>query len=518
MKKQLALLSFCVTLLFGCGLLNDKKEQVEFSSEKKQDLEHFFQRVRQSLTLPAVAMAVVADNQVYYNAEGQLRVGAQAIVSDTTSFFTGNLSELMVATVIMKMAESGKIKLDDPVVKHLPYFHLKQGHQSITIRHLLTQTGGIPVHGVLWDTPSIEKNALEATTRSINDQMPEVIPAGSKVKRSPYNFDILADLIQKVSGTTFEEYAKQHVFQPLDMESSSFYKLELDFNKLAKPHSVANWLTYETSPVNEYPYNREHAGSIGLHSSIKDLSKWMFMLVNEGKTPKGRFLTKELHDELMKVQFRTGQDRAIGSGWEIQSTDGKNVFRKSHQIGGFSAAIAIIPEENVGALILSNVASDDFNAGSLTNNLLWGLTGNKLPEVKMPVNIAMGKVYQRTNNIDSAIKSYTLLKQQQPNKYDFGVESLSQLGVNLLFRVNKPEDGLKVLQFTAEQYPASAFAQVGLAEAYAINKQSDKAKAALAKAKSLNAKEKEPIISDRIAFVDTALNKQQQALASQATN
>jgi predicted Zn-dependent protease len=165
---------------------------------------------------------------------------------------------------------------------------------------------------------------------------------------------------------------------------------------------------------------------------------------------------------------------------------------------------------------MSNVSSDDFNATSIINNMLWWLKGNKLTAIKKPVSIELGKIYERTNSIDSSLKAYVDLKQKQPAAYDYSVQALSQFGVNLSFRTNKAQEGLKVFEFATQQFPSSAYAQVSLAEAYTVGKQNDKAKAALAKAKSLNAKEKDSAVTERIAFVDSTFKKQEQKAANTA--
>src|SRR5690606_12099933 len=157
--------------------------------------------------------------------------------------FTGNLSQLMVATAVIRLAADGRLAIDDAVVDHLPYFRLGDNDVSdITIRHLMNQTAGIPVHANLWDGPDFSDGALARTTQSIRFQQPEFIPPGSRVKRSPYNYDILADLVAKVSGVDFEDYMQTAILTPLGM-ANSFFPQDAGFkDTVAQPHRIVNGL------------------------------------------------------------------------------------------------------------------------------------------------------------------------------------------------------------------------------------------------------------------------------------
>ena len=492
------LVSLYVILLSGCN--SNTSKQTKFSDEEIKELDEYLESIQNNLPVPGIAVAIIKDNAVYYKTSGK----AQSSIpfTDSTVFFTGTISELMVSTAIIKLAEAGKIDLDDPIVEHLPYFKLGDStFHTITIRHLLTQTGGIPHHSAVWDLPYFESDALAGTTQSIRLQ-PGKFVAGTSILRSPYNYDILADLIQYISGSTFEEYTKKNVLLPLDLSHSTFYKPEIPEGELAKPFRVNDWLTYSMKEDSLYPYNREHAGSLGFHSSIKDMSNWLFMLLNEGKSSGNTLLKKEFNRELVKAQFRTDSTRYIGLAWEIEKTGNKMVFNKNHKMGGFSADVLMIPEDKMGVLVVSNT-SEDFNLDIIRQELLDWLNGKELRPFKMPVNIAMGKTLNETDNLDSALHTYKRLQISQPDKFDFSAAALSQLGVNLLYRENDSEKAIKVFQFCSEMFPGSSYAQLNLVEAYLLDKNFEQAQSALVKAKELGIKSRE--LSKRANFLEETI-------------
>lgn len=495
----LFLVFLCVITIWSCK----QEKPVDFSSHKIQELDSFLLKTTQNLPVPGIAIVVIKNNMVYYKAIGKTQFPNGPALTDSTLFFTGNLSEPMVATAIIKLANDGKINLDDPVVKHLPYFQLgDSSYRHITIRHLLTHTSGVPYHSAIWDMPYNKDDALEKTTRSIHLQQPLFKPAGSRIKRTPYNFDILADLISKVSQTSFEEFMDKNVFTPLNMYNSTYNKNEIADNMLAYPHRIDNWLTYAIKRDSIYPYNREHAGSIGLHASVKDLSLWMYMLLNNGETAGNAFIDKKLAEELMSVQFKTKNADAIGLGWEIKKVGDDMVLHKNHQLGGFSADMQLIPDKNEGVLVICNIAGD-FNPQLISEKLINWLNGKALVYPKTPINILMGKTLAHTKSLDSTFKQYTILQQNQPNKYNYSEEALSQLGVNLFYRLNRRTDALRVYEFCALKNPNSAYAHLNLVEAHILQKDTVRAKESLTKVKSLPINK--PEILPRLYYVEELL-------------
>jgi CubicO group peptidase (beta-lactamase class C family) len=493
------------SFFLGCTKTNSEK-MLNFSQKRQNELNNFIDTIYHTFPLPGLAVAVIKGDSVYYKAMGYGDLQKGTPFTDSTLFFTGNLSELMTATAVVKLAESGKIDLDDPVVKYLPYFKLG-GHtyQTITIKHLLTQTGGVPNHGAVWDLPYNGPDALENTTKSIALQ-PGAFSPGSKIMRSQYNYDILADLVSKVTGMPFEQYVEENVFQPMSMKASTYNKPKIPEQQLAKPHHIEDWLTYKMMPEKLYPYNREYLGSIGYHTSVADISKWMFMLLHEGSVNGDRFLYPSSHTALMDPQFKTGDSTMVGMGWEIFKKDSKLIYKKNHQLGGFSADLTLIPEDKIGVIIISNIAGD-FNPTVLTNEIIGWLKGkSKLGSLKKPVAVTLGQKYAATKSLDSVINTYTYLRKNHAEQFSLTVEDLSQFGVNMLYRANKKEEAINFFKFCIQQYPESPVAQLNLAEAYLINNQKERAIVALANLKKIkNADLKK--VQARLSIIENALKK-----------
>lgn len=482
-KKILVLILFpaLLQISLSCNQVNDHAQRsiVKNTSE----LTTFLTQVQQAYQLPSVGVVILSGDERYAETIGYADLSSSKKANDSTVFFTGNISEVMVATAIASLASSGKINLDDPVVKHLPYFRLgTDTYQQVRISHLLTQTSGIPKHDAVWDLPYNHDDALELTTRSISLQQHEFLP-GTKVKRSNYNYDILADLISKVSGMSYETYVSNNIFVPLGMTSASCSLGDIPKSRLSQPHAVKNWLTYTRDTVATYPYNREHAGSIGFHASIRDMQAWMFAMLHN-KTQAGKqFLDPNIHRALLKDHYKTGDNSFIGFGWEI-TKDPVNILNKHHAIGGFSADITFIPEKKMAVFIVTNT-SEEFNPGFIRQQLVAWLNGKSLSQPVMPVNIALGKKLASTGNLDSVFKHYDFLKSHHAKEFDVSEQALNQFGITLVHRLQRFDDGIRVYKFLLNHFPASADAHVNLAEAYLLQNNVAQAEAALTVAKKM---------------------------------
>src|SRR5262249_8781154 len=159
-----------------------------------------------------------------------------------------------VATAVMQLVEQGKVDLDKPVADYLPYFRLKDDrYRSITVRQMLTHTSGMPdVDNYHWDQPEYDDGALERYVRSLQDKELRWHP-GSKYAYSNMAYEVLGDLVAKVSGTTFEDDVEANILKPLGMNSSTLLFKKADPAKLATGHTRTKDGT--VTPVGQYPYH-----------------------------------------------------------------------------------------------------------------------------------------------------------------------------------------------------------------------------------------------------------------------
>lgn len=297
--------------------------------------------------IPGLAVAVVHDGAVIFSrAYGVRKLGKKEKLTPDHIFHFASVSKPFVATAIVQLVEKGELKLDDPVVKHLPYFRLAdERYSDITIRQMLNHTAGMPdVEDYGWDKPQFDKGAAERYVRSLSSEKLLWAP-GSDWQYSNIAFDVLGDLIAKVSGLSFEEYMRVNILEPIGMVNSSFIYPEIDKKLRTTGH------TGDPARVSSvYPYNRRHAPSSTLNSSVAEMTRWMLVNLNWGELDGHRILSDESYDLLWTVTT----DHEIGLGWFIYEESGTWEVSHGGSDLGFRSHIMLSPDDGIGIVMASN--------------------------------------------------------------------------------------------------------------------------------------------------------------------
>ena len=159
-----------------------------------------------SYDLPGLAIGVVKDDQIVYaQGFGRTNIETNEPITTETIFHMASISKPFVATAIMQLVEQGKIDLNAPLIQYLPYFQLADDrYKTITIQQMLCHMSGMPdVEDYEWEKPQYDEGALERYVRSLTGHSLKSEP-GEKYAYSNMAFEVLGNLIEQVSGLSFE--------------------------------------------------------------------------------------------------------------------------------------------------------------------------------------------------------------------------------------------------------------------------------------------------------------------------
>src|SRR5262249_10136974 len=173
--------------------------------------------------LPGIAVGVVADQElVWTKGFGFADSAARLPMTPQTKFRMASHSKLFTATAVMQLREQGKLRLDDPVSRYLPWFKVVPAANDdppITIEELLTHSSGLPREaGSHWTTFNFP------TTEQLRELMPERrAPFAPEVrwKYSNLAYSVAGMIVEAVSGQKWAQYVRSQIFQPLGMNASS---------------------------------------------------------------------------------------------------------------------------------------------------------------------------------------------------------------------------------------------------------------------------------------------------------
>lgn len=305
--------------------------------------------------VPGLSVAVVLDGKpVYVKAFGVTNVDSQAELTTDSLFHWASVTKPFVATAIMQLVEQDKIDLVAPVVQYLPYFTVDDPQSSrITIGQMVTHTSGMPdVTNYQWDEPVYDDGALERYVRSLSAKKLIAAP-GEKRRYSNMAFEVLGDVIAKVSGMTFEDYVNQQILVPLGMTKSTLLRKQADETLLTSPHTVVRKEGQKICVVRKHwPYNRMHAPSSTMISNVHDMARWAIANLNRGQIDGNRILQASSYDTLW--QPRSEKFPGIGLSWFLSKHNGFRTVSHGGGDRGFSSNFVMVPERNLAVLMVSN--------------------------------------------------------------------------------------------------------------------------------------------------------------------
>lgn len=299
--------------------------------------------------LPGAAVAITKGDRVQHvRGYGHDSTGAK--ITGETRFRIASLSKSFTALAVMQLVEAGRIRLDDPVVSHLPTFAPDDAKaDQITVQHLLSQTSGMADRGFPEISLPQPSSLAEAVTRL--DSAHLVADPGARWNYHNPNYQVAARLVEVVSGLSFEDYLRRHVFDPLGMAAST--TTETDDQQVA---GLADGYTFAYGqPVSAQGPGYFVAGSGGVVSTASDLAGWLVMQNSDGRAVDG---TRLLSTEGLAIMHSPAEPGGYALGWD---TDGPSEDPTEISHGGtqytFSAHQTLLPDSGYGVAVLFNSTS-----------------------------------------------------------------------------------------------------------------------------------------------------------------
>ena len=419
--------------------------------------------VMDSRPIPGMAVAVVRRGEVVYSRGfGVQELGTGPPVTPETIFHTASVSKALVATAAMQLVQQGKLDLDTPVTRYVPYFRLAEdGAARITARHILTHTSGMPdVEDYGWESPEFDDGALERYVRSLADQRLRAQP-GETWAYSNMAFEVLGDVIAKISGVPFEQAVQDAILGPLGMAHSSFLPGTGPPRLRAVPHRG----NLAPAATQVYPYHRAHAPSSTLRSSVNDLARFVAAMLNGGRRDGITLLPEDGLEEMWRPGADVDRGLRMGLGWFLRKHRGNRMVLHPGRDPGFNAMIGFLPERGVGVAILTNYDGQSaFELVEIADGILDVGLGRRPALPKASVAVPVARVLA-SRDLEAAIAEYHRLREANDARYDYGLSDLITLGHELR-RAGRTEEAIRLYQLNAAEHPDYFASEQALASAY----------------------------------------------------
>ncbi len=343
----------------------------------EQELDAKFEKVLIDYNIPGMAVAIVKDGQVLLSkGYGVKKTNSNEKVDDKTLFAIASNSKAFTSAALAILVDEGKIKWSDKVRAYLPYFELYNPYVSseMTIQDLLSHRSGLATFSgdLIWYGTT---HSREEVIRRAKYLQPV---HGFREAFGYSNIMYLAagEVIEKVSGKSWDDFIKEKFFVPLGMKESNTSIRDFKPNgNIATPHNEVNGKNIPIEYVNWDNINA--AGSI--NSSVSELTQWIKLQLNKG-TLDGRKIWNEQRSYEMwenitakpvnKWQRENMPSRhfsGYGLGWDVMEYGGMKVINHGGGYDGMISKTVLVPEINLGFVILTN------NISSLPSTIAYDI-------------------------------------------------------------------------------------------------------------------------------------------------
>ncbi len=328
-----------------------------------KDFDEYINKALKDWDVPGLAIAIVKNDQIVFaRGYGVRKLGDPTPVDEKTIFAIGSSSKAFTSASIAMLVDEGKIKLDDPATKYLPGFQLFDPYvtREMTVRDLLCHRSGLERGDFLWYGTSYSRDEIVRRVRFLK-------PTWSFRARFGYQnimYLTAGQIVAGVSGKSWDDFIRDRIFNPLGMTSSSTSISDLkNATDVATPHAKLD------DKVEIIPWrnidNIAPAGSI--NSNVVDMAQWVRLQLGEGVYKGQRLISsggaKEMHTAQTVIRmeppwtlfYPDAHFLNYGLGWFLHDHRGRKVIEHGGNIDGMSALVAMIPEEKIGLVILTNL-------------------------------------------------------------------------------------------------------------------------------------------------------------------
>ena len=312
---------------------------------------------------PGGVLAVGQNGQLLMHAFGRLTYDAKApAVRDTTIYDLASLTKPIVTTsAIMMLVAEGQVDLDAPVSRYLPGWlagpnasQQQNWRQKVTVRELLLHTSGLPGHREFYK----DAKGADKIPQRVHAE-PLVAAPGTKVEYSDLGFMLLGEIVERLTGQTLDQFARERIFAPLGMDHSYFNPPRSLRAQIAPTENDTTFrkrqLYGEVDDANAFAMGGI-TGHAGMFSTAQNISVFAQMMLNGGMYAQRRIFSRAIVDQFT-ARVPVG-DSARALGWDVpteNSSSGRYLSQRAYGHNGFTGtSIWIDPDKGLFVVLLTN--------------------------------------------------------------------------------------------------------------------------------------------------------------------
>jgi CubicO group peptidase (beta-lactamase class C family) len=374
-------------------------------------LDDYVHRAMAQWRVPGLAVAVVKDGRVVLaRGYGVRALGKPGRVDADTLFDIGSNTKAFTAAALGTLVAAGKLRWDDPVIDHVPGFRLESPYvtAAITLRDLLSHRSGYCDPTIMW-------YQSDDTTANIIQRLRYQQPNYGLRAHFCYNntmYLVASQFVPAITGASWNSYVASHLLAPLAMTRTvSTAAAVAASSDVARPHGEVDGRVRVIRPY--WPNNMDVFAAVGgINSSVNDMSHWLIMLLANGRYDGKKVLDPSIVQAMETPQTVIQEDSdlagwlraqtpdatfyAYGLGFILQDYAGHELVWHAGDIDGMASALALIPDEHLAVVALSNMNENRAPEGVMFH-ILQAYLGLAHRDVSAAMYAYIGKAKARSD-------------------------------------------------------------------------------------------------------------------------
>lgn len=317
--------------------------------------------------LPGIAVGVIHDREIVWSRGfGYADLDSKTPVTPRTRFRMASHTKLFTATAILQLRDAGKLRLDDPVSQHLPWFRMKPASEDdgpVTIEHLLTHSSGLPreANSQYWMT--FRFPVYDEIRNTVSGQQ-AAYPPDTRWKYSNLAFALAGMIVEKASGESWPDYVRRHILDPLGMKDST-----IDTPAEGLATGYGRRMPDGSRRKMEFMDTKGIGPAAGLTSTVEDMAKFVSLQFGKGKAGGAQILSGATLREMHRVRvLENNWTRGNGLGFAVSRIKDKVYVGHGGSLAGYKTHTYFSPEDGVGVVVLTN--GDDSRPSQIAEKLI----------------------------------------------------------------------------------------------------------------------------------------------------
>src|ERR1041384_3017883 len=358
-----ATFSLIATLLFTSSIVVAQQKDQDIVEARLKGFDSYMEQVMKDWNAPGIGVGIVmGDKLVFAKGYGFRDYGKKLPYTITTTQPIASNSKLFTAVAVGLLVEDGKLRWDDPIKQFVPTirFYNDELDRSVTIRDMLSHRTGVTRHDSIWYKSTFTRRELWDRLRYLEP----TAPIRTKFLYNNLMFTAAGQVVEELSGQTWEQFVQKRIFDPLGMSRST---LTIEDNIKGPGAAVPSSERRDSTELYKQPYYTAEvaiAPAGAINSNVQDLSRWVIALLNGGKVDGKQVIPAAVLRETMAPSLGLPNNALESRGWgenlnsyygmgrTVSSYRGHLLAVHGGDLPGFHSQISIMPNDSIGVIVL----------------------------------------------------------------------------------------------------------------------------------------------------------------------